>query len=161
MVFHLEFSSATSEWAQGIFSKITFLKSVRSKEKDEVCHSFLVEIFTKSLHRGGVYGQPVPNQFGPHGQMFHKDLVPMDKWSPSNLVSLDKWSLEYSICPGGQAVGIRKYGDRIGWGPFVQEDQFYGDRLSTGTGSRGLKVRGSNGFGTKCIAAIAGLDFLY
>jgi hypothetical protein len=47
-------TSATSEWAQGIFSKITFLKSVRSNEKDEVCHSFLVEIFTKSLNRGGV-----------------------------------------------------------------------------------------------------------
>ena len=27
---------------------------MRSNEKDEVCHSFLVEIFTKSLHRGGV-----------------------------------------------------------------------------------------------------------
>ena len=38
--------------AQGIFSKITL--SVRSNEKDEVCHSFLVKIFTKSLHRGGV-----------------------------------------------------------------------------------------------------------
>jgi hypothetical protein len=45
---------ATSEGAQGIFSKITFLKSVHSKEKDEVCHSFLVKIFTKSLQRGGV-----------------------------------------------------------------------------------------------------------
>jgi hypothetical protein len=48
-------------------------------------------------------------------------------------------------------VGIRKYGDRIGWGPFVQGDQifvdhfsmgilcpgdqFYGDCLSRGTGS--------------------------
>ena len=47
-------TSTSSEGAQGIFSKITFLKSVRSNEKDEVCHSFLVEIFTKSLHRGGV-----------------------------------------------------------------------------------------------------------
>ena len=47
-------TSATSEGAQGIFSKITFLKSVRSNEKDEVCHSFVVKIFTKSLHRGGV-----------------------------------------------------------------------------------------------------------
>ena len=47
-------TSATSEGAQGIFSKITFLKSVCSNEKDEVCHSFVVEIFTKSLHRGGV-----------------------------------------------------------------------------------------------------------
>ena len=51
-------TSATSEGAQGIFSKITFLKSVRSNEKDEVCHSFVVEIFTKSLHRGGVCNNP-------------------------------------------------------------------------------------------------------
>ena len=47
-------TSASSEWAQWIFSKITFLKSVRSNEKIEVCQSFLEEIFTKSLHRGGV-----------------------------------------------------------------------------------------------------------
>ena len=47
-------TSATSEGAQGNFSKITFLKSVRSSKKDEVCHSFLVEIFTKSVHRGEV-----------------------------------------------------------------------------------------------------------
>ena len=47
-------TSASSEGAQGIFSKTTFLKSVRSNEKDKVCHNFLVEIFTKSLQRGGV-----------------------------------------------------------------------------------------------------------
>ena len=47
-------TSASSEGAHGIFSKITFSKSVRSNEKDEVCHSFIREIFTKSLHRGGV-----------------------------------------------------------------------------------------------------------
>ena len=45
---------ATSKGAQGFLSKITFLKSVRSNEKDKVCHSFLVQIFTKSLHRGRV-----------------------------------------------------------------------------------------------------------
>ena len=27
---------------------------MRSKEKDEACHSFLEDIFTKSVHRGGV-----------------------------------------------------------------------------------------------------------
>ena len=32
-----------------------FLKSVHSKEKDEACLSFLVNIFTKSVHRGGVH----------------------------------------------------------------------------------------------------------
>jgi hypothetical protein len=47
-------TSATSEGAQGIFSKITFLKSVHSKEKDKACLDFLVKIFTKSVHRGGV-----------------------------------------------------------------------------------------------------------
>jgi hypothetical protein len=73
MSFHLEFSlfwvtrlfdlgdlgdlgdlRRGSEGDQGFFSKITFLKLVLSNEKDEVCHSFLVKIFTKSLHRGGV-----------------------------------------------------------------------------------------------------------
>ena len=47
-------TSANSERAQGIFSKITFLKSVHSKEKDEACLGFLVKDFTKSFHRGGV-----------------------------------------------------------------------------------------------------------
>ena len=35
----------------------------------------------------------------------------------------------------------------------MQGDQFYGDRLSSGTVSPGPEVRGSNGFGTKCVAA--------
>ena len=35
-----------------MFSKITFLKSLHSNEKDELCYSFEVEIFSKSLHRG-------------------------------------------------------------------------------------------------------------
>ena len=47
-------TSATSEGAQGIFSKGTFLKSVHSEEKDEACLVFLVKSFTKSVHRGGV-----------------------------------------------------------------------------------------------------------
>ena len=45
---------ATSERDMGIFSKIAFLESLHSKEKDELCPGFEVEIFTKSLHRGGV-----------------------------------------------------------------------------------------------------------
>ena len=88
----------------------------------------------------------------PPGQTVPKNLVPMDKWSPIILVHLDKWSLEYSICPGVQAEWIRKYGDQIGWGPFVQGDQFYEDCLSRGTGSGGPEW-GSNGFGTKWFAA--------
>ena len=64
--FHLEFLSfwvsrlldlgnlGVYRMGPGIFSKITFLKSVHSKEKDEACISFLVNIFTKSVHRKGV-----------------------------------------------------------------------------------------------------------
>ena len=37
-----------------MFSKITFLKSGDQAEKNEACLSFLEEIFTKSVHRGGV-----------------------------------------------------------------------------------------------------------
>jgi hypothetical protein len=47
-------TSATSEGAQGFFSKVKFLKSVHSKEKDKACLGFLVKIITKSLHREGV-----------------------------------------------------------------------------------------------------------
>ena len=47
-------TSMTSEGAKWFFSKITFLKSVHSKEKDEACLGFLVKSFTKSVHRGGV-----------------------------------------------------------------------------------------------------------
>ena len=65
MTFHLEFSlfwrsfdlGDLSDLRRGsgiFFSKVTFLKSVHSKEKDEACLSFPVKIFTKSLHRGGV-----------------------------------------------------------------------------------------------------------
>ena len=87
----------------------------------------------------------VPNTYGP------------DKRSPTKSVPMDKWSLEYSVCPGGQAMEIPKYGHQIGWGPFVQGDkisgdhmsmetEFDGDRLSRGTESGGPEVRGSNGF---------------
>ena len=63
-----------------------------------------------------------------------------------------------TICPGGPNFGGPfVHGDRGGWGPFVQGNQFYGDRLSRGTGSRGPEVRGSNGFGTKCVTAISEL----
>ena len=47
-------TSATSEGAQGIFSKNTFLKSEFSNENDEICHIFEVEIFTKTLLKRGV-----------------------------------------------------------------------------------------------------------
>ena len=81
----------------------------------------------------GPSGQTVPNQFSPHGQMVPKNSVPMEKWSSTNLFSLDKWFLEYFICPEGQAVGIRKYGDQIDWRQFVQGNQILGDHLFMGT----------------------------
>ena len=57
--------SATSERGKGIFSKITFLKSVHSSEKDELCPGFEVKIFTKSVHRGGVRVENYKTKIGP------------------------------------------------------------------------------------------------
>ena len=42
------------------------------------------------------------------------------------------------------------------WGPFIHGDQIFGDHLSMGTGSGEPEVWGSNGFGTKCVAAKEG-----
>ena len=70
---------------------------------------------------------------------------PMEKWSakiwsswtngPQSIWSpwTNKWSLKYSVCLGGQAVGIRKYRDWICWGPFDQGDQIFGDHFFMGT----------------------------
>ena len=91
----------------------------------------------------GPPGQTVPNQFTP--------MVLMDKWSPTNFFRLDKLSLKYSICPGGQAVGIPKYEERIDWGPFVQGDQILGDHLSMETEFVGDHFfRGINFMGMVC-----------
>ena len=63
---------------------------------------------------------------------------------------MDKLSLDYSVSPGGQAVGIRKYMDQIGWGPFVQGDQIFWDHLSMGTefdGDRLSSVQGDQFYG--------------
>ena len=46
----------------GIFFKNYIFEISAFQQKDEVCHSFLVKLFTKSLHRGGVdvlWGQPI------------------------------------------------------------------------------------------------------
>ena len=93
----------------------------------------------------------------------------MDKWSPTNLAPLDKWSLEYSICLGGQAVGMEIWEPKwLGticpretnfWGPFVHETEFVRDNLSRGTGILGPEVWGSNGFGTKCVPALFYAEF--
>ena len=46
---------------------------------------------------------------------------------------------------------IWKYGDQIGWGPFVQGDQILGDHLSRGTEFDGDRLfRGINFMGTVC-----------
>ena len=50
-------------------------------------------------------------------------------------------------------MGIRKYGDQIGWGPFVQGDQIFGDHLSMGTEFDGDRLsRGINFMGIVCPA---------
>ena len=59
--------------------------------------------WTDGLQKFGHRAQMVPNQFG-----LPRQMVP-------RIFSLS------------QAVGIRKYGDRIGWGPFVQGDQIFED----------------------------------
>ena len=61
-------------------------------------------------------------------------------------------------------MGIPKYGDQIGWEPFVQGTKILGticpwrqNLMGTvcpgGQKMGGTEVRGSNGFGTKCVAA--------
>ena len=48
-------------------------------------------------------------------------------------------------------MGIWKYGDQIGWGPFVQGDQILGDHLSMGTEFGGDRLsRGINFMGIVC-----------
>ena len=79
-----------------------------------------------------------PNQFGHHGQRVPKNLVAMDKWSPTNLVPLDKWSLEYSNCPGVQALGIRKYRVQILRDHLSMRFEFVGDHLSRGINFTGI-----------------------
>ena len=62
-------TSATSERGKGMFSKITFLKSVHSSKKDELCPGFEVKILTKSVHRGGVRMCETENKIAKVGQL--------------------------------------------------------------------------------------------
>ena len=55
---------------------------------------------------------------------------------------------------GSRNTGTEMVGDHLSKGTEFVGGQFYGDRLSRGTGSRGPEIRGSNGFGTKCVAAL-------
>ena len=101
--------------------------------------------------------------------------VPMDKRSPKIRTPWTNgpqpiWSPYFWIptaCPPGQKEYSRDHlsmgtklvgttcprGPNFG-GPFVHGDQIGWDHLSRGTGSGGPEVRGSNGFGTKCVAAV-------
>ena len=99
-----------------------------------------------------------PQPIQSHGQMVPKNLVPMDKRSPTNPVRLDKHSLKYSICPGGQAVGIWKYKDRIDWGPFVQGDQTLGDHFYRGIIFMYSYVQGHSKLGTNTSRHRSGYD---
>ena len=103
--------------------------------------------------------QSVPNWLVLQDKRSPTNSVPMDKWSSTNLVPLDKWSLKYSVCPRGQADRIWKYGDQIGWGPFVQGDQIglgpfvQGDQVLGDHLSMGTKFVGDHlSRGTKCVA---------
>ena len=53
----LPLTSTTSEGAQAIFSKNTFLKSEGFNKKDELSHGFLVNIFNKTLCAGAVVAE--------------------------------------------------------------------------------------------------------
>ena len=49
-------------------------------------------------------------------------------------------------------MGIRKYGDLIDWGPFVQGDQIFGHHLSIGTEFYGDRLsRGIDFMGIFCL----------
>ena len=95
----------------------------------------------------------VPNQFGTSGQMVPR-IFRLSRGTGCGDLEIRGPNWLGTICPAGPNFwGPFVHGDRIWWGPFVQWDQFYGDRLSRGTGSGGPEVRGSNGFGTKSVAA--------
>ena len=56
-----------------------------------------------------------------------------------------------SRAAGRQAVGIQKYGNQIGWGPFVHGDPIFWDHLSRGTKFDGDHLsRGINLMGIVC-----------
>ena len=64
VVFMCSIVSSKSFWTQSSRFKVKdFFKSVLFKEKHEACLSFVVKIFTKYLHRGGVtYHESTENQ---------------------------------------------------------------------------------------------------
>ena len=102
-----------------------------------------------------------PQKFGPYGKMVPRIF---HLYTGTGFGDPGIWGPHWlgTICPlGPNFWGPLVHGDRLWWGLFVEGDQFYGDHLSRGTESRGLEVRGSNGFGTKCIAAFETVYFLF
>ena len=66
------------------FLKVTFLKSVHSKEKDEVCLCFLV---TKSLHRGGVIEERWLLKLAILYQIMYECFIKvLSKWEKSSFI---------------------------------------------------------------------------
>ena len=74
-----------------------------------------------------------PKKFCPHGEM-----VPNQFGSPGQIVA------RIFYFSRGQAVGIRKYGDLIGWGPFVLGDQYFGTICPWGTNLMGTVCQGGS-----------------
>ena len=77
-----------------------------------------------------------PQKFGPHGQMVPNQFGPPRQMVP-RILCLSR----------GTSCDDLKFGDQIGWGPFVQGDQIFGDHLSMGTKfddclSRGINFKG-------------------
>ena len=110
----------------------------------------------------GPSGQTVPIQFCPHGQMVPNQFGPPGQMVPRILhLSMGIGSGDPEIRgQNGKLVGdhlsrgTKLFETICPWGPYVQGNQFYGDRLSSGTKSGGPDVRGSNWFSTKCVTAL-------
>ena len=120
--------------------------------------------WTNDPPKFGPPGQMVPNQFGPPGQMVPRIFClsrgtscdNLEIWGPNWLGTISPWGPNFCgpFVHGDQIWwGSFVQGDQICWGPFVHGEQIFGDHLSIGTGNGGPKVRGSNEFGTKWVAA--------
>ena len=95
----------------------------------------------------------VPNQLGSPRQIVHR-IFRLSRGTGCGHPEIQGPNSLGTICPRGtNFLGPFVHGDQICWGLFVQGDQFHGDCLSKGKGSQGVEVRGSNRFGTKCVAA--------
>ena len=85
--------------------------------------------------------QTVPNQFGPQGQIVHNQFGPSRQMVP-RIFRLSR----------GTGCGDPEIRGPNWLGTIFPGEQIFRDHLSIGT-----EVQGSNGFGTKCVAAGTGL----